>query len=110
MNREETRKAAEVMLHYANGGEVQYKNYSHSAEWECSADPRWNWDILQYRIKPQPVEVTCWAVVRDVLTRNWSFHETQQLAMARLRELKSNCELDQDAFVVELKGTYTCDT
>lgn len=107
MNREDTRKAAEVMLHYANGGEVQLKASSQS-EWASYGDsPHWDWERCEYRIKPQPVEVKAWAVVHGPLSRNWTFHETLPLATARLHEVR-HCS--KDAFVVELKGTYTCES
>lgn len=102
MNREETKRATEVMLHYANGGEVQYRKYCESS-WSDTPDPRWNWDILEYSIKPDPVEVTVYAVVSGPLTRNWTLHETLPLAQAQLHEVKRRgC----DSFIVPLKGEY----
>ena len=116
MNREETRKAAEVMVHYANGGEVIRASRNQQDHWTSLRDydypdgPLWDWRTAIYRIKPKPIEVTCYAVVHGVLTRNWSFHETRPLALARLHELQRNCMDATDSFIVELKGTYTCDT
>lgn len=51
MTRKEARKAAEVMLAYADGKEIEYIG---GDEWHGSADPVFNWDNkLRYRVKPQ---------------------------------------------------------
>lgn len=51
MTREEARKAAEVMLAYADGKEIEW---SHRGEekWLEVGGPDFNWDHLKYRIKP----------------------------------------------------------
>ena len=60
MTREETKKAIEVMQHFANGGEVQILVYDYGGrqEWEDCPNPDWNWDYHTYRKKPQPMKVT----------------------------------------------------
>lgn len=106
MNREETRKAAEVMLHYANGGEVQYQNIRRvPVGWMNSESPDWDWYECKYRIKPKPIEITAYAVecggVRTV-------HISRATADKRVAELRR--EMKSVPYIVELKGTYTCDT
>ncbi len=54
MNREQTKAAAEVMLHYANGGEVEYRR-NESREWG-DTNPIWDWSGGDYRIKRVPRE------------------------------------------------------
>ena len=58
MNREETRKAAEIMLAYVDGAEIEVK-YSGFSKWRKFIDdvePLFNWDAANYRIKPKPRE------------------------------------------------------
>lgn len=58
MNREETREAAEVMLHFANGGEVEV-DYQHLEEedWNTVCNPIWAWHCYVYRkAPPKPVK------------------------------------------------------
>lgn len=101
MNREETRKAAEVMLHYANGGEVQWRK-CRVDEWESVVSPFWNWDSLKYRIKPQPVEIETWAVV-DASGMVIATAMTEDSAVSYAHRCLH-------ATAVQCKGTYTCDT
>ena len=52
----------EVMEHYDNGGEVEFKeNNPYNFEWRLST-PRWNWDAFDYRIKKQKVMIEKWLV------------------------------------------------
>lgn len=109
MNREETRKAAEVMLHYANGGEVQRTTRKQPEHWLDMTDynypngPQWDWRSAVYRIKPQPVEVTAWAAVNKDSGGTWQVFQQKKHA--------DQC-VGCSSFlrIVELKGTYTCDT
>ena len=52
MTREEARKAAEVMLAYANGEEIEiaYSNSSH----QTVTSPEFNWGKVEYRVKSKP--------------------------------------------------------
>jgi len=53
---EETKAAIEVMQAYADGAEVEFRRKSIGGIWDtCS--PCWNWDTLEYRIKPKPREI-----------------------------------------------------
>jgi len=59
MNRDEARKAAEVMLAYADGAEIQEapRPYTKSKyAWSDCDDPVFDWDCMSYRIKPKPRE------------------------------------------------------
>ncbi len=53
MTREEARKAAEVMLAYAEGREIEFRN-KRAESWESTLRPIFNWECNDYRIKPQP--------------------------------------------------------
>ena len=53
MTREEARKAAEVMLAYADGKEIEWRSKS-SGCWESITTPSFGWDETDYRIKPKP--------------------------------------------------------
>ena len=52
MTREEARKAAEVMLAYANGEEIEF-TISGGNNWEKVDNPSFNW-YWEYRIKSKP--------------------------------------------------------
>lgn len=40
-----------VMEHYKNGGKVQVKL---GTRWRDDNEPKWDWDMRKYRIKPEP--------------------------------------------------------
>lgn len=42
-----------VMQHYADGGEVEYTLVGQDV-WGPAASPTWNWNVNNYRIKPEP--------------------------------------------------------
>lgn len=50
MTREEARKAAEVMLAYANGEEIE----CHDGTSISNENPTFNWFVAEYRVKPKP--------------------------------------------------------
>ena len=52
MTREEARKAAEVMMAYAEGREVEYYDVLDEC-WESSGDLGFNWFDTKYRVKPE---------------------------------------------------------
>ena len=53
MTREEARKAAEVMLAYADGKEVECRD-RHESQWREAKEPGFDWDYFEFRIKPEP--------------------------------------------------------
>ena len=48
----ELKEMIEVMQHYDNGGEVEFKPIN-TIEWKSTTYISWNWDIYTYRIKEQ---------------------------------------------------------
>ena len=54
MTRDEARKAAEVMLAYADGKDLQICGQD-SNEWADVVIPVFNWELNSYRIKPEPI-------------------------------------------------------
>lgn len=68
MNREEVRKAAEVMLAFADDKEIQYalKESDNWMNWVNKSAPSFDWSRLKYRIKPEPkyrpfeTQEECW--------------------------------------------------
>ena len=53
MNREETKKAIEIMQAYVDGRDVEYRYDGGS--WELtSREPRWLFALSEYRIKSEP--------------------------------------------------------
>ena len=58
MTREETKKAIEVMQHYADGGEIECKWILSEDDWRSEEQPRWYWNTHDYRIKQQAMKVT----------------------------------------------------
>ena len=54
MDRNEARKAAEVMLAYADGKEIEWSHRDGDGSWIRVNGPWFNWLSNNYRIKPQP--------------------------------------------------------
>lgn len=52
MTPEERKHAAEVM---ASEGPWQHRERTHHVEWLDSHLPLWNWQIMEYRVKPEPI-------------------------------------------------------
>lgn len=51
-----TKEKVEVMQAYAEGKKIQYKLSRSSQQWDdwtLPRDPSWNWDELDFRIKPE---------------------------------------------------------
>ena len=53
MDRNEARKAAEVMLAYADGKEIEWKDKNSSSKWVPNERIYFNWEINDYRVKPE---------------------------------------------------------
>jgi len=62
MTRDEAREAVKVLQHYADGGDVQAR-YGNTAWFNTQSAPNFNFDSLQYRIKPKPAEG--WGTITD---------------------------------------------
>lgn len=76
MTREEARKAAEVMLAYAEGKEVEFRKNGHSI-WIKISSPLFNWSCGEYRIKQEPAyrpfrgKEECWAEMQKHQPFGW---------------------------------------
>lgn len=53
MTPEEAREAAEVMLAFAEGAEIEYRNEASDHEWLPLPTPSWAWENSEYRVKPK---------------------------------------------------------
>lgn len=75
MTREEARKAAEVMLAYANGKEVEFLDPL--GNWRSDTIPAFNWFNFDYRIKKGPTyrpfknKEECWAEMQKHQPFGW---------------------------------------
>lgn len=78
MTREEARKAAGVMLAYANGEEIEYKPRCANGQWIRYTASYFNWITNEYRIKPKekfdpktfkPFDKV---LIRDTKLQKWS--------------------------------------
>lgn len=54
MDRESARKAAEIMLAYADGKTIEVINPDNDSPWAINNNPSFNWITYDYRIKPEP--------------------------------------------------------
>ena len=79
MTREEARKAAEVMLAYANGKQIEYKVHG-ADEWRPINEldtPLFDWNSTKYRIKPESTyrpfkdRDECWAEMQKHQPFGW---------------------------------------
>ena len=57
MTREEILQGAEIMKAYVEGKQLQYKYYTFDAWTDCD-NPQFNFELFQYRIKPEVKEPT----------------------------------------------------
>lgn len=76
MTREEARKAAEAMMAYADGKEIEFKSNGLS-RWEEVKDPIFNWYCGEYRIKKEPTyrpfknKEECWEEMQKHQPFGW---------------------------------------
>lgn len=75
MTREEARKAAEVMMAYADGKEIEI--FNSRKEWKISQCPAFNWGECDYRIKKEPTyrpfkdKEECWTEMQKHQPFGW---------------------------------------
>ena len=50
MTKEETLKVIDVMLHYANGGDIEFCDLHGEENWRRTRCPLWDWTQFSYRI------------------------------------------------------------
>lgn len=53
MTREDARKAAEIMMAYANGKDLQVSEKG-KVDWSLVSSPSFNWWAFEYRVAPEP--------------------------------------------------------
>lgn len=76
MKREEARKAAEVMLAYAEGKKIEAKG-NRGDKWAYTPDPAFVWGSCDYRIKKEPTyrpfkgKEECWAEMQQHQPFGW---------------------------------------
>ena len=76
MNREEARKAAEVMLAYANGKEIE-RSRENENDWMVADNPIFDWSCNDYRIRHKPKyrpfnsTEECWKEMRKHTPFGW---------------------------------------
>lgn len=61
MNRDEAKQLLPIIQAYAEGKEVQYRDFGDWNDYDDDCEPDFTDKPAHYRIKPEPVE--CWAVV-----------------------------------------------
>lgn len=78
MTREEARKAAEVMLAYADGKDIEYKRRDDNLWCDViNNNPEFNWNHNNYRIKQEPTyrpfknKEECWAEMQKHQPLGW---------------------------------------
>ena len=55
----DTKMAVEIMQHFINGGEVEYKKHDENdTMWQVHTHPNWDWNEHVYRIKPKVMKIT----------------------------------------------------
>ena len=79
MTREEARKAAEVMLAYADGKEIEF--LADKGHWSSIAVPEFDWYRNYYRIKPEPTyrpfrsKEECWQEMQRHQPFGWVIND-----------------------------------
>lgn len=85
MTREEARKAAEVMLAYANGEEVEVMDFD--GKYQPTENPSFNWTAVEYRVKPKPTyrpfktQEECWNEMLKHQPFGWLKSKTSKSAI-----------------------------
>ena len=92
MDRNNARKAAEVMLAYADGKEIEYKNGA-LKDWSITSVPTFNWGSNDYRIKPQskyrPFKDAeeCWQEMQKHQPFGWVRYKTKPIVIRSIASL-----------------------
>lgn len=74
MDRETTANLIKIMQAYMDGKEIQFYTGS---EWEDILFPAWNFEEVEYRIKPKPAEV--WSIYNRNGIR-WGTYDSKEAA------------------------------
>jgi hypothetical protein len=75
MTREQTKEAASVMLAWADGKEIEYKEMALTGGWTTTENPQWRWKDFSYRIKP------------TITLRSWTADEVPLGAWMRFKKV-----------------------
>ena len=99
MNREEAKKAAEVMLAYADGKTIECF-VDNSIGWvEGSESPKFNWDDFDYRVKGTPSyrpfkdAEECWSEMQKHQPFGWIKYKYSRSIEVILRLRPANCDI-----------------
>lgn len=61
MNAEETKQAAAVMIaHETKNIQKRYRHGKSNEGWVDCPEPDWDWDMFEFRIAHEPLEVEVW--------------------------------------------------
>lgn len=89
MTREEAKKAAEVMLAYTDGKNIEYYNKNLN-KWVEVNDPIFNWFCDNYRIKKEPTyrpfknKEECWEEMQKHQPLGWLYHDSRFINIANI--------------------------
>lgn len=61
MNRDEAKHVVTVMQAWLDGATIENRRRGCEGEW-IAAEPVWDWDLFEYRIKPEPREWVLYAL------------------------------------------------
>ena len=75
--REEINRRIEIMQAYVDGKEIQ-RRYTYKDKWLDAPDPKFNWSMSNYRIKPEPREI--WVVEDKVKRVAYGVHFSEKEA------------------------------
>lgn len=103
MNRERLKELLPIMQAYADGKEIQFLNFGN--QWcDCGAtNPRWA-DGVEYRVKPEPINVKLWGIYNG--DGGLFYSSLKEEGVDRyLRTLHRNHPLNT-YYKVELTGSY----
>jgi hypothetical protein len=59
MNSEQTLEAIKVMQAHYGGASIQWRSKG-DEEWHDVQSPSWNFSAVDFRIKPEPLEIELW--------------------------------------------------
>ncbi len=90
MNREDTKQIIEVMQAYVDGAEIEivFDTERFDSGFDIAKDPTWNWDAVEYRIKPKPREFWIYRLGDDVwLNEPPTAYDIKKYGLFKVREV-----------------------
>ena len=79
MSREQTKEAIQIMQSWVDGKEVQVRGLLAGSVWMSVSAPCWNWQLMEYRIKP------------TATLRPWTADEVPLGSIMRAKGLEGRC-------------------